>query len=379
MAMALTLVVLRASFVPLQLNERAIILGVGIDYDKTTQDYSVTAEIITPKQNAMGSESSASEGSQKLVKDSAKTVGLAIRHLFNSFGKTPSFGECAIIILGQECVAQTNLKDTLDYFIASGSFRDGTVVVVSQGKASDIMQKRSQVDEYVSFALQTLLVDSGNRAQIQYTTLNTTAQSFFDHSKGCFLNYIQFVREDTSKSDVMGQEDKKGKFTTGQMAIFSDGEYVGLLDRQQINGLNLYGNKKIFCVFDDVKNPSVKAFGLDKKTNSKDVKIQDGRIKIKVTLKLGLKELLTDSVGEVIALRRKETSSIPKETLEGIKQQVEHSLNSALTKAIQTQCDFLGIKNLLFASYGKECYALIKSDKDFWQNIDFETDITCNG
>ena len=137
--------------------------------------------------------------------------------------------------------------------------------------------------------------------------------------------------------------------------------------------------KKIFCVFDDVKNPSVKAFGLDKKTNSKDVKIQDGRIKIKVTLKLGLKELLTDSVGEVIALRRKETSSIPEETLEGIKQQVEHSLNSALTKAIQTQCDFLGIKNLLFANYGKECYGLIKSDKDFWQNIDFETDITCNG
>ena len=379
MAIGLLLIILRASFVPLQLNERAIILGVGVDYEQTTQNYSVTVEIITPKQNAMGSESSASEGSQKIVKGSGQTVGFAIRNLFNSFGKTPSFGECAIIILGQDCVQQTNLKDTLDYFIASGSFRDGTVVVVAEGKAGDIMQKRSQVDEYVSFALQTLLVDSGNRAQIQYTTLNTTAQSFFDHSKGCFLNYIQFVKEDSSSSDVMGQQDKQGKFTTGQMAIFSDGKYVGLLNRQQINGLNLYGNKKIFCVFSDVKNPNTKAFGLDKKTNDKEIKIQDGRLKIKVTLKLGLKELLTDSVGEVIALRRKETSSIDDQTLLGIKQQVEECLTSVLNKSIETQCDFLGIKNNLFANYGKDCKQILDDNQAFWQNIDFEMEVSCEG
>jgi len=379
MAIALLLVVIRASFVPLQLNERAIILGVGVDYDQTTQDYSVATEIITPKQNAMGSESSASEGSQKIVKGSGKSVGVAIRNLFNSFGKTPSFGECAIIILGQNCAQQTNLKDTLDYFIASGSFRDGTVVVVSEGDASEMMQKRSQVDEYVSFALQTLLVDSGNRAQIQYTTLNTTAQSFFDYSKGCFLNYIQFVKENSSTSDVTEQQNNQGKFTTGQMAIFSDGKYVGLLNRQQINGLNLYGNKKIFCVFDDVKTPNSKAFGLDKKSNDRELKIQNGRIKIKLTLKLGLKQLLTDSVGEVIALRRKETSSIDKESLLGIKDQVEGCLTSVLNKSIQTQCDFLGIKNILFANYGKDCKQILEDGQGFWQKIDFEMDVTCEG
>ena len=114
MGLALLLIIIRASFLPLELNERGIVLGVGIDYDQKTATYNLAVEIATPKQNAMGSESSASQGSQKMVEGSGKSVGLAIRNLFNSFGKTPSFGECGIIILGQECIEQTSLQQTLD-------------------------------------------------------------------------------------------------------------------------------------------------------------------------------------------------------------------------------------------------------------------------
>ena len=107
MAIALALIIVRASFLPLELNERAIVLGVGVDYDENIGEYNVAVEIATPKQNAMGSETSASQGSQKIVEGKGKSVGLAIRDLFNSFGKTPSFGECGIIMLGQNCIEKT--------------------------------------------------------------------------------------------------------------------------------------------------------------------------------------------------------------------------------------------------------------------------------
>ena len=214
---AVLYVVVRVSFLPLELNERAIILGIGIDYEEETQNFVLSAEIATPKQNAMGSESSASQGSQKIVEGKGQSVGLAIRDLFNSFGKTPSFGECGIVMLGETCAKQVSLKNTLDYFVRSGAFRDGTIVVVSEGPAKKMLQKKSQVDEYVSFALQTLLVQSGHKAQIQYTTLNTTAQGFFDKSKSCYLNLIKFEKQNSNESEgAQGENSNQGKFKTGQ-------------------------------------------------------------------------------------------------------------------------------------------------------------------
>lgn len=41
-----------------------------------------------------------------------------------------------------------------------------------------MLTRKSQIDDYVSFALQTLLVDSDGKAQIDYTTFNYVAQSF---------------------------------------------------------------------------------------------------------------------------------------------------------------------------------------------------------
>lgn len=374
------LVIIRASFLPLELNERAIVLGAGVDFDAEKKEYNVTVEIATPKQNAMGSESSASQGSQKLVEGSGKSVGLAIRNLFNSFGKTPSFGECGIIILGEECINKRALQESLDYFVTSGSFRDGTVVVACEGLAKETLQKRSQVDEYVSFALQTLLVDSGSRAQIQYTTLNSTAQSFYDPSKSCFLNYIRFQLEESAEADDgSGKNDNQGKFLTGQMALFHEGKYVGQLDRQEVNGLNLYGKKKIFCVFEDEEYLNQKGLVLDKKQNDVKIEIKNGRVEVKVSLRLGIRELRTDSVGEVITLRRKENSLLSPAQIKGAKKQATEAVYSAFQKSVDTQCDFLGIKNSLYAKYGKEYEKNFNSEDDFWQKIDFTVLTECQG
>lgn len=378
---AVLYVVVRVSFLPLELNERAIILGIGIDYEEETQNFVLSAEIATPKQNAMGSESSASQGSQKIVEGKGQSVGLAIRDLFNSFGKTPSFGECGIVMLGETCAKQVSLKNTLDYFVRSGAFRDGTIVVVSEGPAKKMLQKKSQVDEYVSFALQTLLVQSGHKAQIQYTTLNTTAQGFFDKSKSCYLNLIKFEKQNSNESEgVQGENSNQGKFKTGQMALFSDGKYVGSLDRNQLDGLNLYGDKNIFCTFVDHTNPQKSALALDKKDGKTEISVKGEKVNVKVDLTLGLKLLLTDTVGEVFPLRVKEGEKLSELQKQGASKDAKKAITSAFEKCVETDCDFLGIKNALYAKYGKKYNDLIeKSGKDFWSKVNFDVVVNCNG
>lgn len=379
--------VVRVSFLPLELNDRAIILGVGVDYDENQKIFTLSAEIVTPKQDAMGSESSATQGSQKIVKGNGESVGLAIRDLFNSFGKTPSFGECGIIMLGETCAKKVLLQNSLDYFIESNAFRDGTIVVVCEGDAQEMLKKRSQVDEYVSFALQTLLVQSGSRAQIQYTTLNSTAQGFFDKSEGCFLNLIKFERQDSAQSESSAggsQSDNKyqGKFKTGQMALFSDGKYVGELNRQEVNGLNLFDDKNIFCSFVDRTNPQKSALGLDTKRVKREIEFREGKVVVRLDVFLGIKPLLTDTVGEVFSLKLKETSQLNDLQKKGVREDAKNAILLAFDKCAQTDCDFLGVKNALYAKYGKDYDSIIKQTgegKSFWNNVILETKIKCEG
>lgn len=47
--------------------------------------------------------------------------------------------------------------------------------------------------------------------------------------------------------------------------LFRDGKYVGKLNRQELDGLNLGGGKNVFCTFTDVTRPSGRSLGVIKR------------------------------------------------------------------------------------------------------------------
>ena len=376
--------ILRLSFIPIELNNRAIILGVGIDFDGEKDMYKLSAEIITPKTSGSGSETGAQAGGQKIVKGEGVSVSLAVRDLYNCFGKTPSFGECCIVLIGEDCAKRKSLKDVLDYFFASSAFRDGTVVAICNGEAEKMLTRKSQIDDYVSFALQTLLVDSDGKAQIDYTTFNYVAQSFFNKSNGCYVNYVEFLPQKDEETAQTGTPDsssvssEQGKFYTGQAVLFRDGKYVGKLYRQELDGLNLGGGKNVFCTFTDVTRPSGRSLGVIKKRGGMDVAIEEEKVVVSLKLTLTVSELLTDTTGEVLPLQAKQSEKLNYMQKQGAKRQAEEAVLAAYQKAVDLDCDIWEIKNELYARYGKEIEKVVESE-NFWQNVTFLVDIECIG
>ncbi len=375
-------VAIRVSFVPIELNNRAIILGVGIDFDEKNKNFVLSTEIITPKTSGTVSETDTQSNGQKIVRGEGVSVPLAVRDLYNCFGKTPSFGECCIILIGEDCVRQNSLKDVLDYFFASNAFRDGTVVAVCKGEAREMLMKKSQIDEYVSFALQTLLVDSDGKAQTSYTTLNDVAQSFFNSANSCYVNYIEFLPREGSEQDDSSSSSsgvtEQGRFFTGQAALFSDAKYVGKLDRQELDGLNLGTDENIFCTFTDVTRPDGYALGMTKKKGGMTVSMEDGKVFVSLKLTLTVCELLTDTTGEVVPLQAKQSDKLSDTQKKGAAKQAKSAIFAAYKKSVDCNCDVWKIKNTLYARYGKQAVETIQS-RDFWQKVDFSVQVDCVG
>ena len=132
-------------------------------------------------------------------------------------------------------------------------------------------------------------------------------------------------------------------------------------------------------MFEDEENPHKKALALDKKRNDVKIEIVDGRVKVQVNLKLGLRELRTDSVGEVITLRKKENTFLSDGQLKGAEKQATDAVYSAFAKSVESKCDFLGIKNSLSAKYGKDFEKKLSTSEGFWDSIDFCVTVNCQG
>ena len=95
----LIMFVIAYSFAFKGLSDRVIMLGLGIDLLTETGEYEVTAEVIVPGAGSSQEGGTGGSGS-RLVRGKGQTVSLAVNDIYQHYGKTPSLGECSILVIG---------------------------------------------------------------------------------------------------------------------------------------------------------------------------------------------------------------------------------------------------------------------------------------
>ena len=388
LAVAAVALAVGKSFTVINLSERAIVVGIGIDFD--TQ-YEVTVEIIVP-QSPSGE--SAAGGAKKTVSGKGETVGLALRDLYNSFGQTPSFGECCIIVLGKDCAERCNLKDSLNFFYKSDAFKDGTLVAVFDGKAGELFERKTQIDEYISFALETLLLTGGKRAQIPHATLNDVMMSQKTASGGGFVNLITFKDEQTGGGNGNGvnggsgngnggngnEKPKEGKFVTDRLALFKQDVMCGEISRDEISGYNLFNAKKAFTVFLAEIEGKKYALGVVNQHNKTEYVAEKGGVAVKVEIKIKIKEMATDTTGDVSPLLPKLAAELPPLVKKEAERQAAVFVRKIFDACAKYDCDILKIRDNVYAKYGqKAATAISKEGEDFWNSVKLDVTVKAEG
>ena len=138
-----------------ELNTRAIISGIAIDYEN--EEYLLNLEILNNKKSE-GEENASAK--TYYVEGTGQTISEAFSNCHLKIAKEPYYAHLKVVILS-ESTAKEKLKEVVDYFIREPSVRNIFLPVVSKNAAAkNILENTSKENPVVSTAIQNLILDN---------------------------------------------------------------------------------------------------------------------------------------------------------------------------------------------------------------------------
>lgn len=341
-----------------ELNELSIATGTGIDGKKG--DYSVTYQV------SVASASASATGSGS----GGDSTGV---HVFSTFGKTLHeaismsgvedprkiyFAHNGILVLSKE-TAEDGITSILDSYFRNPDLRETAKVLVTQGKARDILTKNIPPEKLPGQAIAEI-IDKENQFVSFYpaTTVFELALGITSESRAGVVPEIGISGEnekelESTKSMSKTAQDAKLRLTG--LAIFKGDRYAGKMNLEESMGLS--------WLTDRVKNTTLSFPDPKGEENLSAVKIY--KAKVKVTPVKGPLHYTVNVRADVSGELIETTSGENLDDTAGInqlKKQIEQVILAQMEKAWaatkRLKVDVLGIGNMIHAHYPKE-----------WQNL----------
>ena len=377
-AVALVMMLFADSFIVTALKDRAIVLGMGIDYEN--DEFNIICEVISSSQSSsQSSEGGSGGGFTRLVTGKGKTISLAVYDVYAKTGKLPSLGQCGVIVLGESLYKEESLEQCLSYFLQSDAYRDSSLVTCCKGSAKDLYTKVTPLDTSVSFAVQTIVTGSEHNTGIPYSYMARFISLQLTPSASDYLTVISFSSEKET-----GGDDKKdtGFFVADDVAIFRDFKFVDELNKNETKGLTLLNVPASFDTFvvNDLEAtqslPKTVGIGIRSKKVKKELDFnENGKITYDVKIYVRAERMRTDTTGDVISFIPKDKSELTDFMKKQLRQQITDSVFAAFSKMTETNCDYMGISNEYYRKYGKKWVSFQQGFDNVFEKIRFSVEV----
>lgn len=129
-----------------ELNELAIVLAAGIDR-APNGNILLTLQIARPQAFSSGSQKSSGTQNNNtwVVSHTGETIMDAQRYLETKVSRQLYWGHDIILVFGEQ-LAREGLGQDIDFFSRSPDVRETTWILIAQGKASDVLNSHSQLE-----------------------------------------------------------------------------------------------------------------------------------------------------------------------------------------------------------------------------------------
>lgn len=268
----------------IDIQKTAIVLAAGID--RNGEDFIITSQIAIPKSSDQGKSTNAVQ-----IVSRGKTVAEAFEEINAKTGWYPKLVFCNLILLGED-TAKQNVFDALDYFLLDEYLSDNCLVAACNGKAKDILNAATLVDDASSAAIEKVLSQHAEQVGTVFTsTLRTFAMGYYADNACGMLPLIKLQNQQEpngettqntkekpsqeknsqgeqssqgetsqqgnqsqgqqsqeqqsgqSQSGKSGEEQNKPVFSAGETALFKHGKRVGTLNTEETFAANAVLNK----------------------------------------------------------------------------------------------------------------------------------------
>ena len=329
-----------------EINQMAITSSIGIDKDKTKNEYIVSAQIMNSKESEESEDSQITVYSRK-----GKTIHEALRDLTLKSPRRLYGNHLSKIVLSEE-VASEGIQNILDIFNRVTEVRNEFVItIVKDDKASDVLKVLTSTEtipaEYVKLSLKS----ADNNSGLTYTTKLDEFVSLY-LKKGIDPTVPVLKIDKKSKKgktvDNITTTDPISKIVIDSLAVTNEGKFESFLKKDEIIGYNYLRNqiqKMVIPVKCDDKNYA----SVSVQSNKTKSKIKKENNKYTVTFYINVNAIITEYNCSKKLTKTKTLESLKK----GSEKKIKSYIKKAINKQKNTKGKFLGIERLIYLDYPK--------------------------
>ena len=339
----------------------AIIMAIGIDYEKEAKEYEVTCQIAIPEPSSNAS----SENKDSLISEKGKTIAEAIDKIGITTGWYPMLSFCNLVMIG-ESILELNVMETINYFIRTDKIQDSAHVAACEGKAKDVLSSSTPLDSISSFTIQKILgKDIAKLDRIADTSIKNFSEMYYSKSKSGYMPLIKKVKIEKSpegssggnqgSGGSSGSSEKEGKeqyiFDASTTIIFNEGYKVETLTPEETLFYNIEHKNSLdtFLSLDEVEINGKKTavmLGINEYSKKYKLKIENGLPVYTVDIIFFCKYEDADVHADISELNP--TATIPNEILKSAEDKITNILKTLFEKLISSNCDLFQVEDLLY-------------------------------
>ncbi|HEX3012418.1 MAG TPA: Ger(x)C family spore germination protein [Syntrophomonadaceae bacterium] len=346
-----------------EINELGFVLSVALD--KADDGYKVTAQIAKPETYSKTPSGRSQTEKAKpfwVVSATGKSIFEAIRNMSNTAPRRIFWAHIKVIIIGEK-LARSDIHEILDFFTRNPELRLRTLVAVTPGEASKILEVVPMMEKDPATDLERLIENRSLSGKGYRIMLKNFLEDYLDPNANPVASKIQLSKEEGSPA-----------LELNGAAVFRKGKMAGWLDGKNTRGLLWIKNDikssvmVINCPFDGQPITLEIKEGKTSFQSSIDNGIPYYQIKVKATGNLVEQGCATDFTDQKAI-----------KALEGtLESAIRSDIQSTLTTAQNLELDFLGFNEVLHRQHKADWQQLSKNWPEAFSEAAFKIDVKAN-
>ncbi|KRE92149.1 hypothetical protein ASG89_33395 [Paenibacillus sp. Soil766] len=301
MMMLMCMALLSGCWNRMELNELGITSATG--FDRANGEWLMAYQVIVPSVIALGS-TSGSGGSGAAVHvftTQGKTISHALNRSYLENARYLYFAHNNVLIIGQEA-AKEGISPIIDLYFRNTDSRESVYVVISEGKASDILKKLVPPENLPGSAISEILQKEGRLSgYFPPIKMYELAKQISSDSKSAGVPEIVIAGEEGNELeslDIFKKTSSKEKLKLSRLSVFEGDRLVGWMNWRESYGVSWLSDKikrssiTFSCPESDPQNKNASIRISSARTQVTPIK--DGKhftMQIKVKAEGGLSEL----------------------------------------------------------------------------------------
>ncbi len=214
-----------------EVEDLGFVLAIGVDQGDNPDQYDVTYQMAIPKKGAQGPDM------QDLT---ITTTGISIRgsleKVFTLSSRQPFVGTVKILVIGEEAAKQ-GINKFLDFFQRYYEFRRTTYLVMTRGKAQDLLNIKIRAEKFPALVLQAYMNQKEMTSTFPVVRLGHYLTVLATGSTAPVIPVVSTVKP--GEADIKYKPEQEGapeELRIAGVGVFNGDKLAGYLSEQETRG-----------------------------------------------------------------------------------------------------------------------------------------------